>query len=217
VSHDLRAPVRAIHGYSRMLEKRSSDKLDAEDRRLLDIVQSEAARMGILIDDILELSRLGREEMRIVRLDMDALVREVVRDLSERIDAKDAVFRIEALPSAYGDRVQLQRAWENLLSNAVKYSRDSRPPSVHVWGESLDGNAVYHVQDNGVGFDMKYAHKLFRVFERLHAAEDFAGTGVGLAIVYRVVARHRGRIWADAEVGHGARFSFSLPVVSSHE
>jgi PAS domain S-box-containing protein len=217
VSHDLRAPVRAIHGYARMLEKRSAEVLDSEGRRLLGVVQSEATRMGVLIDDILELSRLGRQELRIVLLDMDVLIGGVVRDLVARNGTKDVVFRLDAVPPAYGDLVQLQRVWENLLSNAVKYSHASTPSTVHVWGEVVGDQAVYHVQDNGVGFDMKYAHKLFGVFQRLHAAEDFAGTGVGLAIVYRVVSRHRGRVWADAEIGGGAQFSFSLPMASSHE
>jgi len=217
VSHDLRAPVRAINGFARMLQKRHAGGLDAEGKRLLDVVQNESTRMGVLIDDILELSRLGRQEIRITRLDMSALVREVVREHSARAEPSNAVFELEALPPASGDLVQFQRVWDNLVSNALKYSRNSRPPTIRIWGE-LDGeNVVYHVADNGVGFDMKYANKLFGVFSRLHASEEFAGTGVGLAIVYRVIMRHRGRIWADAAVDRGATFSFSLPSVSTHE
>jgi PAS domain S-box-containing protein len=217
VSHDLRAPLRAIAGFALMLQKRSGEALDAEGLRLLDVVQSEAARMDVLIEDILELSRVGRQEMRISSLDMDLLVRQVVRELSAAGIGNDAVFDIEALPPAYGDRVALQRVWENLLSNAVKYSRDSNPATIAVWGGSDGQNTSYHVEDNGVGFDMKYAHKLFGVFQRLHGPEEFPGTGVGLAIVYRVVRRHQGRIWANSAVGRGARFSFSLPEVPTCE
>jgi len=216
VSHDLRAPARAIHGYARMLEKRYAQEFDAEGQRLLSVVLSEASRMGVLIDEILELSRLGRQELRITSLDMESLVRGIVNDLLRRSDANGVVFHIEELPRAFGDLVQLQRVWENLLSNAVKYSRKSTPPTVRVWGEYDGEKAVYHVEDNGVGFDMKYAHKLFAVFQRLHASAEFAGTGVGLAIVHRVIVRHHGRIWADSKVGRGARFSFSLLSVPSH-
>jgi light-regulated signal transduction histidine kinase (bacteriophytochrome) len=216
VSHDLRAPARAIHGYARMLEKRYAESFDAEGKRLLNVVLGEASRMGVLIDEILELSRLGRREMRITSLDMDVLVRGIVYDMVRRSDANGVVFQIEALPRAFGDLLQLQRVWENLLSNAVKYSRESSPPTVRVWGESDGEKVVYHVEDNGVGFDMKYAHKLFAVFARLHASDKFAGTGVGLAIVHRVIMRHHGKIWADAKVGRGARFSFSLLSAPSH-
>jgi PAS domain S-box-containing protein len=213
VSHDLRAPVLAIHGYARMLEKRAGDTLDEESRRLLSVVRSEATRMGLLIDDILELSRLGRRQMRIVWLDMDKLVAGTVRDLVARNEADGVTFQLEHVPPAPGDLVQLRSVWENLISNAVKYSRNSDPPTVRVFGETDGDRAVYHVKDNGVGFDMKYAHKLFGVFQRLHAAEDFAGTGVGLAIVSRVISRHRGQVWGEAEPGRGALFSFSLPLV----
>jgi light-regulated signal transduction histidine kinase (bacteriophytochrome) len=181
----------------------------------LDVVQSEAARMDVLIEEILELSRVSRQEMRISSLDMDLLVRRVVRELSAAGIGNDAVFDIEVLPPASGDLGQLQRVWENLLSNAVKYSRDGNPATIAVWGESDGQNTVYHVEDNGVGFDMKYAHKLFGVFQRLHGPDEFPGTGVGLAIVYRIVSRHHGRIWANSAVGRGARFSFSLPVMGS--
>jgi PAS domain S-box-containing protein len=217
VSHDLRAPARAIHGYARMLEKRYAHGFDAEGQRLLNVVLSEASRMGVLIDEILGLSRLGRQAMRITSLDMDSIVRGIVDDLTARTGATGVVFQLEALPRAFGDLVQLQRVWENVLSNAVKYCRQSTPPTVRVWGESDEDNVVYHVEDNGVGFDMKYASKLFGAFQRLHASDEFAGTGIGLAIVHRVIVRHHGRVWADAEVGRGARFSFSLPSVSSHE
>ncbi len=217
VSHDLRAAVRAIHGYVRILQETCADGLDAEGRRLLGIVQSEAVRMGALIDDILELSRLGRERMRVGLIDMNELVAELVRECERRNDGASIAFEVEALPPAYGDRSGLQRVWDNLISNAVKYSRDRRPAKIHISGESEPDRVVYRIEDNGVGFDMKYAHKLFGVFSRLHASDQFAGTGVGLAIAQRVIVRHHGRIWVDAEVNRGATFSFSLPVVPLRE
>jgi signal transduction histidine kinase len=211
VSHDLRAPLRAIAGYSRMLEDDYAETLDAEARRRLDAVQSEAGRMGALIDDLLEYSRLGRASLASVVVDMDRLVREIVASHVDRIGSDRLLVEIGSLSAARGDRTALRQVWENLIGNAVKYSGKEPRQVVTISAEPNGSCTVYSIRDNGVGFDMKYAAKLFGVFERLHAPDEFEGTGVGLAIVRRVIARHGGQVWADATPGEGARFSFTLP------
>lgn len=211
VSHDLRSPVRAVLGYSRILEEDYGESLDDEGRRLLSVVQKEATRMGLLIDHLLELSRLGRGELQGAQINMEALVRDVVRELTEPCEPGTVEVEIGTLPDAYGDKTQLRQVWQNLISNAVKYSNREEHPVVWIGGTLEDGEAVYQVRDNGVGFDMQYADKLFGVFQRLHRNEDFPGTGVGLAIVHKVVSRHGGRVWAESSPGSGATFSFALP------
>jgi len=208
VSHDLRAPLRAVDGYARMLEEDHAGRLDAEGRRLLGVVRSSSRQMGQLIDDLLAFSRLGRQEPAKRRIDMASLVREVLGELAR--DAA-AVIEVSALPSAQADRALLRQVWVNLIGNALKYSARRDPPRVEIAGREEAGEALYWVRDNGVGFDMRYAGKLFGVFQRLHAADEFPGTGVGLAIVQRVIARHGGRVWAQAKEGEGACFYFSLP------
>lgn len=212
VSHDLRAPVRAIAGYARAIEEDYATLLDDEGRRLLSVVQSEAARMGELIDDLLAFSRFGRQPMIDGLVDMTALAREAAAEEAHAAGHDDAIFTIDELPSTRGDSVLLRQVWVNLLANAVKYSGKEARPDVRVWATVEAERIVYHVRDHGVGFDMAYADKLFGVFQRLHRSEDFPGTGVGLAIVKRIVQRHRGTIWADATLGTGATFSFALPI-----
>ena len=210
VSHDLRAPLRAVNGYARMLEEDHGQALDQEGRRLLGVVRSSAARMSELIDDLLEFSRLGRQAPVKSRVDMTALAREVAAGLAA--EAPRAHLRIAELPPATVDRSLCRQVWANLIENAFKYSGKRDRPEVEIGAKrGDDGQIVYWVRDNGAGFDMRYAGKLFGVFQRLHQAGEFPGTGVGLAIVQRVVAKHGGRTWAEAEPGKGACFYFSLP------
>jgi PAS domain S-box-containing protein len=211
VSHDLRAPLRAIDGFSAMIAGRYGELLDAEGKRLLGIVRKNAQRMALLIDDLLAFSRLGRREMRIARLDMSVLVRAAFDEVVDAGGRARVSFRVGSLPGADGDAALLRQVWVNLLSNAVKFSSGREQAVVEVDGALEDGRAVYRVRDNGVGFDMAHAGKLFGVFQRLHGADEFEGTGVGLALVQRIVHRHGGRAWAEGEPGRGATFSFDLP------
>ena len=211
VSHDLRSPLRAISGYARMLEEDHGAHLDDDAKRCLAVVRREAGRMAELIDDLLAFSRLGREHFKSAAIDMMALVQEVAAEL--RATAGPAArIEVESLPPASGDRATLRQVWVNLIANAIKYSAKCEQPRVRISGEKLQGETVYRIEDNGAGFDMRYYNKLFGVFQRLHSAEEFPGTGIGLAIVQRVVVRHRGRVWAQGEPGRGAVFYFSLPI-----
>ncbi len=208
VSHDLRSPLRAIAGYTQMLEEDYADRLDEEGRRLIGVIRENSGFMGSLIDDLLAFSRLGRQAINAVQLDMAELAAEA---WAEACPDGSAEFRVGPLPAAYADRALLRQVWINLLSNAVKYSSKRERPLVALSGREDAGESVYSVIDNGAGFDMRYYKKLFGVFQRLHDADEFAGTGVGLAIVHRVITRHGGRIWAEGKVGEGAAFHFSLP------
>ncbi|MFY9314526.1 MAG: MASE4 domain-containing protein [Burkholderiales bacterium] len=209
VSHDLRAPLRAVDGYARMLEEDHTAKLDDEGRRLLGVVRGEARRMGELIDDLLALSRTARQPPQACGFDMAALVREVLESLSAEYPR--ARIELGALPPAHGDRGLLKQVWANLVGNALKYSAKQDAPRVHIGGREQADACEYWVRDNGAGFDPRYTDKLFGAFQRLHTADEFGGTGVGLAIVQRVVARHGGRVWAEGAPGQGATFSFALP------
>jgi signal transduction histidine kinase len=209
VSHDLRSPLRAIDGYAAMIEEDYSARLDAEGHRLIKVVRREASRMGQLIDDLLAFSRVGRKPVAKAPLDMAVLVREVAGELAPQYPAVG--LSVGALPSAAGDRSLLRQVWANLVGNALKYSSKREAARVEIGGRADDGEAIYWVRDNGAGFDMSFADKLFRVFHRLHKEEEFSGTGVGLAIVQRVVSRHGGRVWGEGKVGEGACFYFALP------
>jgi len=208
ISHDLRAPLRAVDGYARMLEEDHGARLDEEGRRLLGVVRGASVRMGQLIDDLLAFSRLGRQAPQRRPLDMTALAHEVVAELN---GAGLAQVELAALPAASADPALLRQVWSNLIGNALKYSGKRPDARVEIGGDQDPEESIYWVRDNGVGFDMRYVDKLFGVFQRLHRAEEFPGTGVGLAIVQRVVARHGGRVWAEAKPGEGACFYFALP------
>jgi len=216
VSHDLRAPLRALNGYSQMLEEEFQQILDDEGRRLLGNIRYNAKRMGMLIDDLLAFSRMGRKELQRSLVNMQEMIPEVLHEL-ENPSTQRAAIHVEDLPPAYGDRALLRQVWTNLISNALKYSAKAASPRVTIGclKDATDPNPtkeyVYFVRDNGVGFNMEYAGKLFGVFQRLHSDEEFEGTGVGLAIVQRVVSRHGGRVWAEATPGKGATFYFTLP------
>jgi light-regulated signal transduction histidine kinase (bacteriophytochrome) len=211
VSHDLRAPVRAMLGYTRAIQEDYAALLDDEGRRLLSVVQSEASRMGALIDDLLAFSKLGRRPMNSATVNMFALAQEEAAEQARAANLPASVFAIAELPDILGDHGLLRQVWINLLANAVKYSSKNADPHIEVWAEAEAESVVFHVRDNGVGFDMAYAGKLFGVFQRLHRSSEFPGTGVGLAIVQRVVRRHGGEVWADSKLGEGATFSFRLP------
>lgn len=210
VSHDLRAPLRAIDGFSRMIEEEQGERLDEEGRRLVGVVRENARRMAQLIDDLLSFSRAGRHELRKARVDVGALVRSVLGEALAREETQLCDLTIGELPDVQADPALLRQVFVNLFSNAVKFTATRPRRRIEVTGRREGGRVVYDVSDNGVGFDMRYAGKLFGVFQRLHGRE-FEGTGVGLALVERIVARHDGTIRAEAETDRGARFTISFP------
>lgn len=212
VSHDLRAPLRHIDGFVKMLLKQCEGKLDDKSRRYLDIIADSAKRMGILIDDLLVFSRMSRAELHHSKVSNDSLVHDAVDVLQTEINNRHINWNIEALPEVEADPSMLQQVWVNLISNAVKYTRPRTQAEIKIGSaDSGNGEYIFFVQDNGVGFDMQYANKLFGVFQRLHRTEEFEGTGIGLANVSRIVHRHGGRVWAEAKPDAGATFYFSLP------
>jgi PAS domain S-box-containing protein len=211
VSHDLRAPLRAIDGFALMIEEDYSKRLDGEGRRYLSVIRENTKRMSALIDDLLAFSRLGRLPVVTREVNVETLVREVIEEVLVANEASRPHFEVGPLPTAQADRALLRQAWMNLVSNAVKYSSKAARPCIAVHGRRNADENLYSIRDNGVGFDMKYAKKMFGVFQRLHRADEFGGTGIGLAIVHRVVAKHGGRIWAEGGVDQGAVFSFTLP------
>jgi PAS domain S-box-containing protein len=212
VSHDLRAPLRAINGFARLLQQDSALQLGEQGMRYLNTICNASEQMGRLIDDLLEFSRLGRQNLEKDSVDMAALARDTLRDiLSSRTGSAPSV-EIAALPCILGDRRMLRLTWLNLLDNAVKYAGGGAQPRITVEAHAQSNEVIYQVQDNGIGFDMQYYDQLFGVFQRLHSSADYPGTGVGLAIAQRVVARHGGRIWAQSTPGQGATFYFALPL-----
>ena len=211
VSHDLRAPLRSIDGYSRILSEDYSESLDSEGKRILGTVIKNANRMGKLIDDLLDFSRIGRKEIVKAKYNMDVLVRSVLEELTEMEEDRIIECGIHNVASVVSDPTLLRQVWCNLISNALKYSRKKDKTSVEITSQIEGREIIYRIQDNGTGFDMQYSHKLFHVFQRLHRPQDFEGTGVGLAIVHRVITRHGGRVWAEGKVNEGAIFYFSLP------
>lgn len=215
VSHDLRAPLRAIDGFSDLLIHESGENLDAEGQRLLDVIRANTKQMGHLIDDLLAFSRLSRKAMNKRTIQMTELARSVIDDLKITQAERAASVTIKDLPPAEGDPALIRQVFRNLISNAMKFSKNHPDSVVEIGSFPQDSENVYYVKDNGVGFNMDYGHKLFRVFERLHRAEEFPGTGVGLAIVERIVRRHGGKVWAEGTPNQGATFYFSLPLSNS--
>lgn len=212
VSHDLRAPLRHIDGFVKMLMKQSGEKLDDRSRRYLDIIADSAQRMGTLIDDLLVFSRMSRTELHFSNVSNEALVHEAVEGLQQEYNGRQISWKIGALPEVNADGAMLHQVWVNLISNAVKYTRPRQPAEIEIgYNDMGDGEYIFFVHDNGVGFDMQYAHKLFGVFQRLHRSDEFEGTGIGLANVSRIVHRHGGRAWAEGKLNAGATFYFSLP------
>ena len=210
VSHDLRAPLRAINGYANILEEDYAVTLDGEGRRLLKEVQLNAKKMGVLIDNLLAFSRLGRKEVERATVDMTHLAELSIKEVEQTI-AHHAAIKLWPLIPAKADQTLIQNVLINLISNAIKYSEKKAAPFIEIRSKRSNGEVIYSVKDNGVGFDMEYKDKLFGVFQRLHSADEFPGTGVGLAMAKRIINKHRGRIWAEAKLNEGATFYFSLP------
>ncbi|MCX7173250.1 MAG: PAS domain S-box protein [Proteobacteria bacterium] len=218
VSHDLRAPLRHIDGFVDLLRERMATALDEESRRYMATITKAARRMAVLIDDLLSFSRMGRAEMARAQVDLTVLVQEVIRDFDAEVQDRVIDWRIEALPKVTGDRSMLRVVLVNLVSNALKFTQPRERVEIEIACEAgQDNETVIFVRDNGVGFDMRYADKLFGVFQRLHREDEFEGTGIGLANVRRVISRHGGRTWAKGEVDGGATFYFSVPQSSGNE
>ena len=211
VSHDLRAPLRAVQGYVTILEEDFGGRLEAEARRLLGVIQDRTRRMEHLIDDLLVFARLGRQPLAVTPVRLDDLVTQTLDELRATCEGRRIAFTVGRLGTAPADPVLLKQVLTNLLGNAIKFTRDRNPASVEVGCRAeAAGQTVYYVRDNGAGFDMRQADKLFGVFQRLHSATEYEGTGVGLAIVRRVIERHGGRVWAESTPGDGATFYFTL-------
>jgi PAS domain S-box-containing protein len=210
VSHDLKAPLRAIEGFSRVLLEEHSDQMDEEAKRLFNIIISNTAHMSRLIEDLLEFSRVTRTRMNKVKVDMTEMARNVFDELKILENSRNISLSIEELCPADGDPALLKQVWINLIANAIKFTRPRDRALIKIGNKVEDGDIIYFIQDNGVGFDMKYSQNLFGVFQRLHKYKDFEGTGVGLALVERIIKRHGGKIWADAKLDEGASFYFTL-------
>ncbi len=217
VSHDLRAPLRAINGYAQMLELDHGEQMNGSARRCLRQICAASERMSRLIDDLLEFSRLGRQTLNTTEVDMRSLVLRVVDELITHREPSTLSIEVGTVLPASGDRRMLQRVWLNLLDNAMKYTAANPTPRITVDSLRRGNEIIYRVQDNGVGFDMRYYDKIFGVFQRLHGSEEFPGTGVGLAIVERILNRHAGRVWAESELGKGATFYFTLPSLTTSQ
>ncbi len=211
VSHDLRAPLRHIDGYLGLLEKHAKDRLDDKGKGFLKVISESARQMGRLIDDLLAFSQMSRAEMMRREVDMGRLVQETIRALQPESQGRDIRWNIAELPVVLADAAMMRQVLINLLANAVKYTRTRTVAEIEVGVQRTENDFIFFVRDNGVGFDMQYVDKLFGVFQRLHRAEDFEGTGIGLANVRRIISRHSGRTWAEARLDEGAIFYFSLP------
>ncbi len=212
VAHDLRAPLRAISGNASILAEDLAERMDSETKIALDEINKNAIKMGNLIDDLLSFSRLAKNELAKSHIDTDSLVKSVVEEFCRQHSLDKKIFTAETLLPATGDGAMLKQVWTNLISNAHKYSRNNPSPTIEIGSAKKDNEVVYYVKDNGVGFDMKYYNKLFGIFQRLHSENEFEGTGVGLAIVQRIVTRHGGTVWAEGKVNEGACFFFTIPV-----
>ncbi len=210
ISHDLRAPLRAINGYAQILNEDYSHLLDNEGLRLLNVIHENATRMGLLIDDLLAFSRLGRKEMHRSYIDMNHLIKQLLLE-TDKIMPNNADIKVSELHPVLADYALINQEMTNLISNAVKYSSKKEKPCIYISSVSENGETIYTIKDNGAGFDMKYSNKLFGVFQRLHTLKEFEGTGVGLAIVNRIIAKHHGKVWAEGKIDKGAVFHFSLP------
>jgi two-component system sensor histidine kinase/response regulator len=215
ISHDLRAPLRTIDSFAQVLEDEFSEPLGEEGRRVIGIIRRGSQKMDQLIVGLLEFSRAGRERLDLDRIDMTALAHSAAAEIMSVYTGPKPQIDIGELPTAAGDATVMRQVWSNLIGNALKYSAKRPEPRISISGRTGDLEAIYQVEDNGAGFDMRYADKLFGVFQRLHRTEDFSGTGVGLAIVHRIITRHGGRIWAEGAPDAGARFQFALPLTAA--
>ncbi len=211
VSHDLRAPLRAINGFSRILEKEFDPLLPEEGKRLLQIICANVRKMDRLITDLLAFSRLSKNEINLLQSDMTHVVRNTWESIADENERETIEFELQTLPNVPCDPLLIGQVWSNLLSNAIKFTAPVPNRKISISGKKINGEIIYEIKDNGVGFNIKYVDKIFEVFQRLHKAVDFDGSGVGLAIVKRIVNRHGGRIWATGLEGSGAAFMFSIP------
>ena len=212
ISDDMRGPLRAIDGFSRVLMEEYPDKMDAEGKRLLNIIRSNSQQMAQLIDGLLLFSHTGRQPLDQSDVNMEELAQSAFDELQSNERRRQVLLELQELPPAFGDRNMIRQVFLGLLSNAFKFTRHHDNPQVEIGHKEGSGNQnVFYVRDNGVGFDMQYADKLFGVFQRLHTVDEFEGTGVGLALVQRMILRHGGRVWAEGKVNEGATFYFTLP------
>lgn len=211
ISHDLRAPLRHINGYIELLNEDFRSDLPQKAQFYLTTVANSAKKMGMLIDDLLKFSRTGRQELQKTKIEMNLMVNEVVENIKQDLDKRDILWKLQELPEVFGDYSLLKQVWLNLIDNAVKYSSNTLKAEISISFKETEKDFVFYVCDNGVGFDMKYAHKLFGVFQRLHSSAEFEGTGIGLANVQRIIHKHNGQVWAEGEPNKGATFFFSLP------
>jgi signal transduction histidine kinase len=211
VSHDLRAPLRHIDGFARLLTKSTDSTLSETDSRYLNLITSSVGQMSRLIDDLLDFSRMGRAEMQRIEVNLQDLTEKIFHEIQPEIEGRNIVWKKGSLPVVQADPSLLRQVFSNLLFNAIKYTRPRNPAEIEIGCKIEAEQTVIFIRDNGVGFDMQYADKLFGVFQRLHRNEEFEGTGIGLANVRRIIARHGGRTWAEAKLDNGATFYFSLP------
>ncbi|MCX2452106.1 ATP-binding protein [Pedobacter sp. PLR] len=210
VSHDLRAPIRAINGYTKIIVEDYGDLLDADGIKILQSIINNSKKMGELIDDLLAFSKLGRKQVTVSEIEMNDLVRTVKNEFVFEENERIPEFIVGELPRAQGDKSLIKQVWINLISNGIKYSRHKEKTRIEIGAYQEDQHIVYYVKDGGAGFDMEYYDKLFGVFQRLHSQEEFEGTGIGLAIVHRIVQRHQGKVWAESTLDEGSCFYFSL-------
>lgn len=211
VSHDLRSPLRSIDGFSNILLEDYAPVLDAEARRLLNVIIKNANKMGLLIDDLLAFSRLGRQDLQMSEIDMQSMAASVFDELVPDAEKQMLDFRIKPIPPTSGDPSLIRQVWINIIGNAIKYTSKKQNRLIEVSAKTENNTTVYIVSDNGAGFNMEHKAKLFGVFQRLHSPKEFEGTGVGLATVHRIIQRHKGKIWAEGKTGEGATFYFTLP------
>ena len=213
IAHDLRAPLRHMSGFVELLQKRLEEHADEKIRDYAAVITQASKKMGMLIDDLLNFSRLGRSEMHKRKVNLNALVSEVIREIQEELKGRDIIWEIDELPDVLGDQSLLRLVMVNLISNAVKFTSTCPQAEIKIGCKDEGDKFTCSVKDNGVGFDMKYVNKIFGVFQRLHTQNEFEGTGIGLAIVQRIIARHGGRVWADSVAGQGAAFYVTLPKI----
>lgn len=210
VSHDLRAPIRAINGYTKIFIEDYAEKFDSDGMKILQSIINNSRKMGELIDDLLAFSKLGRKQVMLSEIDMNGLIELVREELLFEESENAPQFKVGDLPNAMGDKSLIKQVWINLISNAIKYSRHKIKTIIEIGAYEEENFIVYYVKDSGAGFDMQYYDKLFGVFQRLHSQEEFEGTGIGLAIVQKIVQRHKGKIWAESKLNEGSSFYFSL-------
>ncbi len=210
VAHDLRAPLRVIQGYGKMIVKTASAKLNNIEMEALSDMITNARHMGNLVDDLLEFSRMGRTQLTKTSINMSEVVTDVINEIKTADSAGKAEIKLSGMQKVNCDPVLMKQVWMNLVSNAIKYSRKKDNPLIEIGSTGINGSQIFFIRDNGAGFDMQYADKLFAVFQRLHKVTEYEGTGVGLALVHRIVTRHGGKIWADAKINEGATFYFTL-------